>query len=402
MTDVKVYKNEFDYYQVDPKTADILKQKSDIIRGIVGKVNFELGKELKEAQDALAKYGYGCFEEWYLSIGLSKRSVYNYLNAFSFVQLLHKQDKHQLLKILPADLMYEAGKPNADPHIVQAVINGEITNKKQFKQAEKSKEKQVENNIEIVGKSLNDQMSEIGENSYDSINDDFLNPKQYDSVILNVADSLQNLLDSFKGLINSTKISINNLVCIGQLAKEQQEQLIIVIVKDHISNMYFNDLLPSLILLVKNNVKSNTIIKFCSVFEKMYAHDIFVALEIKNRYISEYISNIHELDPEEIDIFFWEKFMDQIGKRKEEYKKNDGAFKNFFDFDSDLLKSLSKPLNSHKVLGIPDNATREEVKKRYRQLSRLLHPDTAKAQGIDGTEYLFQIVKDAYETIIKN
>lgn len=66
----------FDYGQLDGSTADFLQKKEDNMREIVGKAYTELGRELKEAQDELAKHGYGCFEEWYTSVGFKRQNVY--------------------------------------------------------------------------------------------------------------------------------------------------------------------------------------------------------------------------------------------------------------------------------------------------------------------------------------
>jgi DnaJ-class molecular chaperone len=48
------------------------------------------------------------------------------------------------------------------------------------------------------------------------------------------------------------------------------------------------------------------------------------------------------------------------------------------------------------VLGLDKSASDEEVKRRYRELLRKLHPDTA---GTPGTEFLFQMVLTAFEMI---
>jgi len=50
----------------------------------------------------------------------------------------------------------------------------------------------------------------------------------------------------------------------------------------------------------------------------------------------------------------------------------------------------------YKVLGLEKEASDEEVKKRYRELLRKLHPDTA---GMEGTSFLLQMVLAAYELI---
>jgi DnaJ-domain-containing protein 1 len=50
----------------------------------------------------------------------------------------------------------------------------------------------------------------------------------------------------------------------------------------------------------------------------------------------------------------------------------------------------------YRVLGLQPGNTDEQVKKRYRELAKKLHPDTA---GTPGTEFLFQLVTAAYQQI---
>jgi DnaJ-domain-containing protein 1 len=54
--------------------------------------------------------------------------------------------------------------------------------------------------------------------------------------------------------------------------------------------------------------------------------------------------------------------------------------------------------DAYRILGLDKSASDEEVKKRYHDLVRKLHPDTA---GVQGTEFLFQMVTAAYELIKK-
>ncbi len=50
----------------------------------------------------------------------------------------------------------------------------------------------------------------------------------------------------------------------------------------------------------------------------------------------------------------------------------------------------------YKVVGLDRSASDDEVKKRYRELMYLLHPDTA---GVRGTEDLFKTVMAAFDVI---
>ena len=50
----------------------------------------------------------------------------------------------------------------------------------------------------------------------------------------------------------------------------------------------------------------------------------------------------------------------------------------------------------YRVLGLDRSASDEEIKKRYRELLRKLHPDTA---GMEGTGFLLQMILMAYDAI---
>jgi len=53
-------------------------------------------------------------------------------------------------------------------------------------------------------------------------------------------------------------------------------------------------------------------------------------------------------------------------------------------------------LDPYQILGLDKSASDEEVKHRYRELVKRLHPDTA---GFEGTTFLLQLVLAAYELI---
>jgi DnaJ-domain-containing protein 1 len=62
------------------------------------------------------------------------------------------------------------------------------------------------------------------------------------------------------------------------------------------------------------------------------------------------------------------------------------------------MASGQTALDPYRIIGLDRSASDDEVKKRYRELVYLLHPDTS---GAGGTEHLFQTVMAAFELIKK-
>jgi len=55
-------------------------------------------------------------------------------------------------------------------------------------------------------------------------------------------------------------------------------------------------------------------------------------------------------------------------------------------------------MNPYAILGIPQNASKEEIKKAYKQLSKQYHPDVNNAPD---AETKFKEINNAYETLTK-
>lgn len=81
----EIAKNVFDYSLLDAKTKEFLEERANIIYGIQSKSAYEIGKQLAKAQEELSTRGYGCFEEWYRSLGFKKTKAYEYINHYNFV-----------------------------------------------------------------------------------------------------------------------------------------------------------------------------------------------------------------------------------------------------------------------------------------------------------------------------
>ena len=55
-------------------------------------------------------------------------------------------------------------------------------------------------------------------------------------------------------------------------------------------------------------------------------------------------------------------------------------------------------IDPYRVLGLDRSSAEELVRRRYRELLRKIHPDTA---GVEGTEFLTQIINEAYRQILR-
>ena len=142
---------QFDYSQLDTSTSEFLKLKEDSMRFIMTNATTQIGKELKEAQDRLSKDGYGCFEEWYVSLGFKTTNVYRLIQRFNLIDSSNLEET-KLLEELPLSLTYEIAKPSVDQGLKENVLTGDITTFKEYKKLEKDKKileekaKQLENN----------------------------------------------------------------------------------------------------------------------------------------------------------------------------------------------------------------------------------------------------------------
>ena len=96
--------NDFDYSLLDAKTKEFLEERANIIYGIQSKSAYEIGKQLAKAQKGLSTRGYGCFEEWYRSLGFKKTKAYEYINHYNFVCSQNEQANIEKFESLPKTL----------------------------------------------------------------------------------------------------------------------------------------------------------------------------------------------------------------------------------------------------------------------------------------------------------
>ncbi len=130
-------KQTFDYSVVDTNTASFLKLKEQEMQSIVLNSSVQLGEKLIEAQEKLAKYNTGTFEKWFVSLGLKKQTVYNYINQAKFVHQMDESKQIEMFQELPTTLKTEISKPSAKQEAVEMVLSGDIKTTKEYRELEK-------------------------------------------------------------------------------------------------------------------------------------------------------------------------------------------------------------------------------------------------------------------------
>lgn len=129
--------NDFDYSVLDATTKEFLEERANIIYGIQSRSAYEIGKQLARAQEKLSQNRYGCFEEWYRSLGFKKTKAYEYINHYNFIRSQSEQLNIEKFEELPSKLQAEMSKPSANPEVNQAVFDGDITTHKEYKELER-------------------------------------------------------------------------------------------------------------------------------------------------------------------------------------------------------------------------------------------------------------------------
>lgn len=127
---------DFDYSVLDTTTKEFLEERANIIYGIQSKSAYEIGKQLARAQEELSTRGYGCFEEWYRSLGFKKTKAYEYINHYNFVCSQNEQANIEKFESLPKVLQAQVSKPSANPEVNQAVFDGDVKTHKEYKELE--------------------------------------------------------------------------------------------------------------------------------------------------------------------------------------------------------------------------------------------------------------------------
>lgn len=223
--------NDFDYSLVDFETQEFLQERSNIIYGIQSKSAYEIGKQLVKAQEVLAKNRYGCFEEWYSSLGFRKTKAYEYINHYNFIRSQSEQLNIETFEELPKKLQSEMSKPSANPELNQKVFDGDITTHKQYKElerqlklAEADKERLKQQNERLAEQALSAKVVEK-EVVIEKVPDDYESTKQLNRTLLDKNKELFTTLEEAEWELDSKKLELSTIKLESQRAIEVTNQI---------------------------------------------------------------------------------------------------------------------------------------------------------------------------------
>jgi hypothetical protein len=342
---------------------------------------FEIGKRLKYVKDNIV---HGYWIPWLESIGMDRTEASRFMKVYEQlwdVASAHHLSRGILFELLPIENKVEFLEIE---HCIPST--GEV--------------KKVENNMTVK------ELREVKRNGKQPVTQKVESlpiletesqPKQYDDFVVNIADCLQNLIQPFRedlirGAFQSFKLYKH--LEISKLSHVQQYSMIGILELAPFANYNVDDVIE----IAKLNTSKKIVDAFIEfVFEIDLTEDFFKLnkeySEMKVKMEFNIKQSIKNRESEETII----KMIKETRGKLLEYMASGKL--NAKQYGTKNKSSSTSNIHPHKILGIPDNATPAEAKKRFRQLSKLFHPDTARVQGIEGTEYLFQLVKEAHDSI---
>ena len=217
---------KFDYSLVDNKTAEKLKTYDKQLNRIYNSYSIEVGEVLYNAHEELSNYGDGTFIKWAESKGIKKASVYNYINAYKFVQQLDKPEDKETFLAQPKTLQYAMSKPSAKEEVNQEVFNGNVKTSQEYKEMErKAKEyekqlkqrdeeksqlesqlEQAQRSEEIARKQLEDEQDKEPE-----VIEKYMEPEDYQS-IKNMNEHLESEREYYKQLADDFRNEVKGMM----------------------------------------------------------------------------------------------------------------------------------------------------------------------------------------------
>lgn len=210
---------EFDYSLVDNETAIKLEKFERQLDRIYNSYSVEVGEVLFKANEELSNYGNGTFIKWAESKGIKERSVYNYINAYKFLQQLQKPEEKEMFLSQSKRLQYAMSKPSANKKVNEAVLNGEVKSSKEYKELERQLKQRDEQNAQLQSQVEQAQRSEEiakkqledAESREPEVIEKYMEPEDYQS-IKNMNEHLESEREYYKNLADDFRNEVKDMM----------------------------------------------------------------------------------------------------------------------------------------------------------------------------------------------
>lgn len=127
----------FNYAVLTAELGDYLKHMEEKLRNEYMNFTANCGRIFAEAQEKLAKNGFGedngMFRKWISSMGFAKSTVYRMIDIYKFrLSQIGTDEGQAFFDALPKTLQADISAPSAPPELVEQVMNGDITTHKEY------------------------------------------------------------------------------------------------------------------------------------------------------------------------------------------------------------------------------------------------------------------------------
>lgn len=141
---------KFNYAALTAELGDYLRHKEEQLRNEYMNFTANCGRIFAEAQEKLAKNGFGedngMFRKWISSMGFAKSTVYRMIDIYKFrLSQIGTDEGQAFFDALPKTLQADISAPSAPPELVEQVMNGDITTHKEYIELKKQLEETKEN-----------------------------------------------------------------------------------------------------------------------------------------------------------------------------------------------------------------------------------------------------------------
>jgi hypothetical protein len=327
---------------------------------------FEIGRLLKKVKDD--DLAHGQFTEWLSTVGYNTRTAQRYMQIFDRFNAIEGAESVSIgnlteLLSLPSDV-------DASQFIEAAKVEPV---RKVREMVREVKQKETSGNSRPVKPSTSTHSNS--------------------PIINTVTRALNNLIPEILACVEAKQLSLDDAVKIGEYSAIVQQRLasLGVIDPDDLDELLF-------IVCNEDNIgRAKEIVKILKLINESYGlfstNALFVSLAQEIQ--SLYNSGMYELFATKVEELY-QRLDEFEDKRKQEEKQQHSWEDYFSQFNWDSFKSTTTGFNTNsvsaeKMLGLDEGAGADDVKKKYRQLMKVLHPD----QG--GSAYLFDLIKKAYD-----